>query len=148
MKNRAKGFTLIEIMIAIVVVAILASLALPSYNNIISKGRRADAQAALMSFGQAMERHYTDTGSYAGAAGTVGTPTNTGSPWVFYTKSPHSSSVEFYNLTIEVGTAVAYTLKATPANGQAGDGRLDMTHTGARCWYEDYDGSGGTCASW
>lgn len=148
MINRAKGFTLIEIMIAVAIVALLASIAVPSYNNIISKGRRADAQAALMSFAQAMERHYTDQATYATAAGTEAVPVATGAPWVFYTQSPYDGTVSFYNLTIDAATATSYTLKATPANGQAGDGRLEMANTGARCWYEGHDSTGGTCASW
>ena len=44
----ARGFTLVELMIVIVIVAILLAVALPSYQNSVQKGRRADAKSALL----------------------------------------------------------------------------------------------------
>jgi prepilin-type N-terminal cleavage/methylation domain-containing protein len=53
-----KGFTLIELMIAVVVIAILAAIAYPSYQDSVRKSRRADAKSALMEHAQFMERTY------------------------------------------------------------------------------------------
>ena len=54
-----KGFTLIELMIAVAIVGILAGIAYPSYQDSVRKSRRADAQGALLGFANAMERYFT-----------------------------------------------------------------------------------------
>ena len=94
--------------------------------------------AALQGLAQAMERHYMTTGGYTAAA--TG-PADTGAPTIFSTKSPIDGSQTFYNLTISIGTATTYTLTADPTNGQEGDGNITLTHTGARAWDKDDDGS-------
>lgn len=53
---RARGFTLIELMIVVAIVAILAAVAYPSYRDSISKSRRAEARAQLMDAVQYMQR--------------------------------------------------------------------------------------------
>jgi len=68
-----KGFTLIELMIVVAIVAILAAVALPSYNNSIDKSRRADAQSALLGFSQAMEQFFTANSTYVGAGAATAT---------------------------------------------------------------------------
>ena len=60
-----RGFTLIELMIAVVVVALLASIALPSFMDSIRKSRRSEAFAALMAVQQAQERWRGNHGAYA-----------------------------------------------------------------------------------
>jgi type IV pilus assembly protein PilE len=132
--NKQKGFTLVELMIAIVIIGILASIAYPSYQDHVAKSRRADAKGALTSFANAMERHFTETGQYTGAAGTNLAPVNTGAPWIFPTKSPLEGADVYYNLAIDAASATTYTLSATPVNQQAGDkcGILTLTNTGVR----------------
>lgn len=56
--RRSSGFTLIELMIVVAIVAILASIAMPSYTSYIAKGRRADARGQLMQAAQFMQRFY------------------------------------------------------------------------------------------
>ena len=65
MSNRLQtGFTLIELVIVIVIVAILASVALPSYQDSIRKGRRSDAKAALFAVAGRQEQFMLDRGTY------------------------------------------------------------------------------------
>lgn len=64
MKN--KGFTLIEVMIAVVIVGILAAIAYPSYLEYTRKARRAEASAVLLDAVQVVERNFSQTGVYAG----------------------------------------------------------------------------------
>ena len=62
-----RGFTLIELMVVVAIVAILAAVAFPSYNNHVMKSRRAAAATCLMTQAQFMERYYTTNLTYAGA---------------------------------------------------------------------------------
>ncbi len=144
-----RGFTLIELMITVAIIAILASIALPAYQNSVAKARRADAQGALMGLANAMERLFTTNSSYLGAAGTQASPANTGSPWVFSTVSHVDGGTASYNLTISAATANTFTLTATPTGPQAGDGIMTLSSTGVRRWDEDNNGSfSGTENDW
>ncbi|MES2533095.1 MAG: type IV pilin protein [Pseudomonadota bacterium] len=60
----ARGFTLIELMVALAVIAILSAIAYPSYVETVLKGRRTEARAALAELMQQQERHMTQAGSY------------------------------------------------------------------------------------
>jgi len=132
--NRQQGFTLIELMIVVVVIAILASLALPSYQESIAKARRADAQASLLAFAGAMERFFTEKDTYLGAAGTQATPANTGAPRIINATVPLDGGTAYYNLTISAATATTFTLRATRTGVTAGDacGDFTFTHTGVK----------------
>jgi type IV pilus assembly protein PilE len=68
---RSRGFTLLELMIACAIVAILAAIAYPSYVNSVQKSRRSEATAALLGVASQMERYNTEKGTYATA--TLGT---------------------------------------------------------------------------
>jgi len=63
--KRAGGFTLIELMIVVAIVAILGAVAYPMYTDQIRKGKRADARAGLMSLLQQQERYMTQRNIYA-----------------------------------------------------------------------------------
>lgn len=62
--NLQKGFTLIELMIVVAIVAILAAVAYPSYQDSITKAKRAEGRAALMEIMQQQERYYTQNNTY------------------------------------------------------------------------------------
>ncbi len=132
---KSNGFTLIEIMIVVAIVAILFVVAIPSYNDSVATGRRTDAQSALMGLSQAMERHFTQNNSYAGAiTGAVPQP-----PDIFPTQSPIDSSPKYYNLRVTAVNATSFTLQAQPINGQVGDGVLQLNSLGQRVWDRDND---------
>lgn len=65
--HRMKGFTLIELMIAVAIVAILASIALPSYTAYIQRGRITEAVSGLAGMSINMERFFQDNRTYVGA---------------------------------------------------------------------------------
>lgn len=65
LRARSRGFTLIELMVAVAIVGIIAAVAFPSYQNSIRKGRRADAMAAIASIQQAQERWRGNNATYS-----------------------------------------------------------------------------------
>jgi len=131
-----KGFSLIELMIVVAIVAILGAVAYPSYMNSITDARRTDAQAVLMEAAQYMERFYTENNRYDEDTGgtAVALPAQ-------LAESPRDSGAKFYDLTVQASTRSTYTLRATPKNGQAGDGFLEITNTFVKAWDSDNSGS-------
>jgi type IV pilus assembly protein PilE len=59
-----RGFTLVEVMVVASIMAILAAIAYPSYQESIRKTKRSEAQAALMQLMQQQERYYSRNNSY------------------------------------------------------------------------------------
>lgn len=133
--RKPRGFTLIELMIVVAIVAILALIAYPAYTAYVERARRADAQTALMQFSAAMERHYSENLSYAGAADASGVPT------IFATQAPLDGGSKYYNLRVTAADATGYTLTAIPIGAQAGDGNLTLQGSGVRGWDKNNDGS-------
>ena len=64
MNSRAKGFTLIEMLIVVAIVAILATIAYPAYQNYIQRTRRADGKELAMRIAAAEERYFTNLNRY------------------------------------------------------------------------------------
>ena len=62
--KKQAGFTLIELMIAVVVVAILAMVAIPAYNDSVTKGRRSDAKSTLTTMAARQEQFFMDNKRY------------------------------------------------------------------------------------
>lgn len=134
-----RGFTLIELMIVVVIVAILTTLAIPGYSSYVRKAQRKEAMAALQGLSQTMERYYAQNNSYKNAA--VG-PADTGSPRIFPQTAPLDGTAK-YNLQITAATDTTYTLQAQPiaGGGQDKDGLLQLKSTGERAWDKDLNGS-------
>lgn len=72
--TRSSGFTLIELMIAMAIVAILAAIAIPTYRDSVRKSRRSEAQAYLMAVASRQQQFLVDTRTYANALATVAVP--------------------------------------------------------------------------
>ncbi len=129
--HRPRGFTLIELMIAVAIVSILAAVAYPSYSEQVAKGRRAEARTVMMDAAQWMERFYGENFRYhqntAGVA--VG-----GLLSAQYPRIPASGGSATYTLSLENLGASTYRMVATRAGSMAGDrcGDYVLTHTGAR----------------
>lgn len=110
-RSRASGFTLIELMIAAAVIAILAAIAIPNYLEQSRKGRRAEAVRAVGEYQLAMERWRAENPSYANCSGSgCGSGTY-----------PSTPSSDFYTMTPGTANATSYSITATPRGKQTGD---------------------------
>lgn len=124
--RQIKGFTLIELMIVVAIVAILAAIAIPTYQEQVRKGRRADAARAVGQLQLDLERWRGENPSYANCGG-AGCGSGT------YPVPPTS---DHYTIAMAGQTAIAYTVTATPAGVQAGDrcGVLTATRDTKPTW--------------
>ncbi len=116
---RQSGFTLIELMITVAVVAILAAIAIPSYSDYVTRSRRNDVRISLAQSAQWMERVRAENrGSYTGAVLQAGT-----------TVSPARGTV-MYDIAVAVdATGATYQLTATPRVGSAMGSDVCGTYT-------------------
>jgi len=139
MKN-SKGFTLIELMIAVVVISIIAAIAYPSFMEQIKKARRSDAKQSLMAVAAKLEQFYQDNKGY---------PTVANMARLGYGGTTFTSPEDYYTISFNgAPTSTSYSIQADPAaTSQAADTgcaifRLDHlgvksvtgTLSAAKCW--------------
>src|SRR5437763_7933664 len=111
-KSRVRGFTLIEIMIAVAIVGILAAIALPAYQEQVRKSRRASAEAHLMDIAAKEQTYVLDTrGSYTSSLSTLNITTP-------------ADVASFYTIVVSPDNTAKppiFTATATPSGGQTAD---------------------------
>ena len=128
--NRSRGFTLIEVMIVVVVLAILMAVAYPSYQDHLRKGRRADAQTFMTEVANRQNQVLLDARNYVVNIADMSAANG------LNITTPATVS-RFY--VVSVGPAAvtvppSFTITATPVAGtsQVSDGVLTLTHEGAK----------------
>ncbi|MBS0381997.1 MAG: prepilin-type N-terminal cleavage/methylation domain-containing protein [Proteobacteria bacterium] len=123
--RRTQGFTLIELMIVVAIIAILAAIAVPWYGRYTYRARRADGQKLLLHIAQVEERFYTDYNHYPLTASSLG-----------YTSNSPVSENGYYTASLALPSAASagqgYVATAVPQGPQASDvcGNLSVDNTG------------------
>jgi type IV pilus assembly protein PilE len=114
--SRRRGFTLIEIMIVVAILAILAAVALPNYFGSVRKSRRADAIALMSQVAQAEERWRTNNSTYSNDFGTsqLAVRSTAASGVTSLTES-------YYTISVPTNTATQYTVRAVARASQVSD---------------------------
>jgi type IV pilus assembly protein PilE len=130
-----RGMSLIELMVVVAIVALLATIAVPSYRQFLLKSHRAEAKAALLNLAAAQEKFYLQNNTYTDDL-TTAPPGGLGLPAT--TENGH------FTVAIAAGAnAAGFTATATAAGGQAQDthcATFTINQAGARgatssdCW--------------
>lgn len=135
MKNE-RGFSLIELMVAVAVVGILAAVAIPSYRNHVLRGQTQEATAALAELRVKMEQHFQDNRSYVGYLDASCNLVSNGAPAIAakYFTYACASTQATYTITASGAaakgmTGYSYTINQNNDKTSAVPGK-----TGTTCW--------------
>lgn len=116
-KQYSRGFSLIELMIVVVIVAIIAAFAYPSYTRQVQATRQSAAQGEMMSYASVLENYRAQNFSYQDAAVNVPPPAN-----------------DYYNINLVVSADFrSYVMTAVPVGQQTGTGALGLNERGQNC---------------
>ena len=115
-KRRQRGVTLMELLTVVVIVAVLASIAIPSYRRYLIRAQRSDATTALLRLAAVQEKHFLQYGTYVTATADLPNTHATGG-----LAMPAISEQRFYDLAV-APTGTGYQATARP---RAGGGQTD-----------------------
>lgn len=121
--TNSRGFSLIEVLFVVVVLGILTAIAIPYFDNVRNKARRADAVVALTTAVQRQDRWRTKNGTY------------TSDPTQLTESGTNRSPDGLYIISVANVTAETYSITATATVGQLGDTdcrAFTITHTGKK----------------
>lgn len=108
-----RGFTLIELMIVVTIIAILAAIVYPNYQNYILKSRRSDGKTLLTGIAAREEQYFMDNKAYTNNLANLGYAVN-GDGTV-------TSEQGFYKVQVATPDAVSFNLTALPQGHQTSD---------------------------
>lgn len=105
--KRIHGFTLIELMITVAVLGIIAAIAVPAYNNYVTRGKLTEAFGTLSDFRVRMEQFYVDNRNYGVAGGACGVTSPTGQYFTYTCVVGNPASTYIATATNKSGVGLA-----------------------------------------
>jgi len=125
------GFTLIEMMIVVAIMAAIAAIAIPQYKQYVIRGNRAAAQSFMIDVASRQKQYLLDARAYI-AGDNSGTSSTLSGLNMVIPKEAYSN----YDFDVAVTATPSFTITATPIVGkpQENDGYLTLDETGAKCW--------------
>jgi len=147
-QQRQAGFTLIEVMIVVAIIAILAAIALPAYSDYIRRGRIPEATSNLSSLQVKMEQWFQDNQYYyksASATGTCGVDAPTATTYFTFNCDQLTATTYRWTATGITGTTMAgffYTINQDSVRTSTITGVTGWTATSTTCWITN---KGGVC---
>jgi type IV pilus assembly protein PilE len=143
-KAHQAGFTLLELMVVVGIVAILAAIALPAYTGSVAKTNRKAAEGCLAEYANYMERYYTTNMRYD--QDTSATPVANTLPALDCASTQQTGSS--YTYTVPTLTASTYTVQAAPQGVQATRDKTCATLTLNQVGTRTVSGSGTLAQCW
>ncbi len=137
--SAAQGFTLIELMIAVAIVAILAAVAVPQYSQYVTRGRVPDATSALATKQVLIEQFFLDNRTYAGAPACNSDATTS----KYFTFACGSANATGFTLTATgKGAMLGFNYTVNQAGAKSTTVPSDSGWTGSSsCWVTKKDGT-------
>ncbi len=137
---RLSGFTLVELLIALAIMAIVSAIAIPLYTNYSERTYRSEAGADMLGCAQALERFASVNFTYQGSADTDADGVGDGDVGPIAEQICTPLSVRQGRYTIEVNaTTATFAFTATPIGFMAGNGILTLDDAGNRGWDQNGD---------
>ena len=134
MRQRVRGFTLLELMIVVAVIAILARIALPMFIEQLRKGKRSEAIQAIGDIQLREEKWRSFTATYATAASVFGSAAQV---------TAYNSGLKYYDITIPTNTTTSYSITATRKGQLANDPKCGDFTMAVAAGVSNYDVTAG-----
>lgn len=145
-KKNQRGITLLELIIVVVIIAVISSIAYPSYKRHVINSKRAEATSALLQIADRQQQFYLDNKAYTNDLTNLGFSTN---PYVITDDGRATVAGDqdaIYTISLSNVAATTYTITATPLHRQLAQdtkcGKLSLNQAGQRaagtgagdCW--------------